>query len=286
MHDDEQSAISRRHLGAALLVASAAGAVAAGPAAAQQPAESAFDRIQRTKVLRCGVVAAGAPYYTKDIVTGEWKGFYYELYRRMCDDLKLEMELHEIDWGSGVLELQSNKIDIFFGLTPTPQRALAIDFSDVAIRTFACVIAKPGLKVETWTDLDKPETRVSVDVGSSHDLTATTNLPKASIARFKSVSEATLGLLSGKVDVQVCSIFLALAIKQKNKNIGDVFYPTPYTFGQSSAGLRREPDKTLQTVVNLSLRYYESFGFIRNAVIRNLALVGLSEADIPADIHL
>jgi polar amino acid transport system substrate-binding protein len=289
---DERATVLRRRVGAALLATGVAAAGIAAPAHAQTPAptpadgESTFQRVMRTKTLRCGVVASGAPYYFKDLASGDWRGFYYDLYVALAKDLDVKLELHEVDWGGSVLELQSNKLDIFFGLTPTPKRALAIDFSDMVIQAASCIIAPHGFAAAQWTDLDKPNMRLAVDLGSSHDLTVTTNCPNAQILRLKSVPEATLALQSGRADAQICSNLLSMTIKKKNPAIGDIIYPKPMYFGTSSAGFRREADKTMQTVINYTIRYYNSFGFIRKLVMDNLDLVGVSQADWPVGVPI
>ena len=60
--------LSRRGLA---LIAAAAGM--AGTARADGP-ESTFDRVRRTKVLRIAVFPGSAPYFIKDLATGEWGG--------------------------------------------------------------------------------------------------------------------------------------------------------------------------------------------------------------------
>ena len=91
--------------------------------------ESTFARIRRTKKMRIGAVAGGAPYYMKDLASGQWKGLYVDIAKALADDMEAELEITETTWGNSVLDLQSNKIDIFFGLNPTPKRALVVDFS-------------------------------------------------------------------------------------------------------------------------------------------------------------
>ena len=39
------------------------------------------------------------------------------------------VEIIESTWGNSVLDLQANKIDIMFGLSPTPSRALILEFT-------------------------------------------------------------------------------------------------------------------------------------------------------------
>ena len=126
--------VTRREMASIVGAGAVASAMAASalitPAAAQTTAagESTFDRVRRTKKMRIGAVVGGAPYYDKDISTGQWRGFYIDISKALATELEAELEITETTWGNSVLDLQSNKTDIFFGLNPTPKRALVLDF--------------------------------------------------------------------------------------------------------------------------------------------------------------
>ena len=65
----------------------------ASPAVAQaaDPNESTFARIRRTKKMRIGAVGGGAPYYMKDLTSGQWKGFYIDIAKGLADDMEAEL---------------------------------------------------------------------------------------------------------------------------------------------------------------------------------------------------
>ena len=77
------------------------------------------------KKLRIAGIVGTEPYYHKDIVTGQWSGFCVSMATDLAKALEAEVEIIESTWGNSVLDLQSNKIDIMFGLSPTPSRATA-----------------------------------------------------------------------------------------------------------------------------------------------------------------
>ena len=66
--------------------------------------------------LRIGVIADGAPYYQKGLSDGKWRGFYIDICQKLADDLGLKLTTLETTWGNSVLDLQADKIDVFFGL--------------------------------------------------------------------------------------------------------------------------------------------------------------------------
>jgi polar amino acid transport system substrate-binding protein len=276
---------------AALAAGSGLGASLGIPSAAAQtpPAESGeptLDRIKRTKKLRFGAVAGATPYYVKDLATGEWKGFYMDLGRALAQELEVDLELHETTWGNAVLDLQSNKLDVFFGLNPTPRRALAVDFSVPCFNNAFSFVTKKGFRFESWDELNKPEVRIAVDSGSSQDGAVTRLCPKATISRFKTADEATMAVQTGRADAQCLVIILALTVKKKVPNLGEIITPKPVFLTTSNAGFRREPDKTWRDFVNVWIDYNRGLGVVRQAIVSNMQLVGVEESDFPAGLTL
>jgi polar amino acid transport system substrate-binding protein len=267
------------------MIGAAMGASATG-ASAQGATESAFDRIRRTKKLRTAAVAGGAPYYHKDIATGQWRGFYVDIAKALAEELEVELELTETTWGNSVLDLQSNKIDIFFGLNPTPKRALVIDFSVPCFNNAFSMITKKDFAPKSWAELNAPNVRIAVDAGSSHDQVVSRLCPKAQIVKLRTADEATAALQSGRVDAQCLVFILALTVLKKNPALGQFLMPTPYFSTTSNAGFRREADKTWRDYVNTWIDFNKGLGLIRQAIITNMELVGVTEADIPPGVSL
>ncbi len=281
--------VSRRHL-AGLVAAGAlvTGSLVTSASAQTAPstAENTLERIRRSKKLRVGAVNGAAPYYQKDIATGQWRGFYIDLNKALAEELEAELEIVETTWGNAVLDLQANKIDIFFGLNPTPKRALVVDFSVPVFSNAFTMITKKDSKAKTWADFNSPDMKISVDVGSSQDQVVTRLCPKANISRFKSVDEAALAVQSGRVDAQCIVLMLSLSMLKKNPSLGQLLVPTPTFATTSNAGFRRETDKTWRDYVNTWLDFNRGLGLIRQVIITNMESVGISEADMPAGISL
>ena len=265
----------------------AAGALASSAVAqAADPNESTFARIRRTKKMRIGAVGGGAPYYMKDLASGQWKGFYVDIAKALADDMEAELEITETTWGNSVLDLQSNKIDIFFGLNPTPKRALVVDFSVPVFNNAFGILCKKDFKPKSWAELNSPDIKIAVDQGSSHDQVVSRLTPKAQISRLKTADDATAALQTGRVDAQCLITMLSLTVLKKNPSLGQFVLPTPIFATTSNAGFRRETDKTWRDYVNTWIDFNKGLGFIRNAIITNMELVGVTEADIPPGVSL
>ncbi len=280
--------IPRRIL-AALPAAALASSALAGlvPEARAQSAggESTFDRVSRTKVLRVNAIPGALPYYSKDLASGEWKGAAVEMARDFAKLFDAKLEYVETTYGNSVLDLQSNKIDIGFFLNPTPQRALAISFSDpLIIHPFGC-IARHGLDPKTWGDLNKPDLRVSFDIGSLHDTCAHHFTPKAQLLGFKGTDDCVLAVQSGRADVEILAAIIGLAAAARNPQLAPFHLLTdPLVSLPSSVGLRRESDSRFAQVLNAWIAYNRGLGQIREWLLAGLELQGIKREDLPPQL--
>lgn len=80
--------------------------------------------------LRVGTWLQYKPEMWKDEKTGEVKGFWIDLARKMGEDLDVEVEFIDSDWDGLIPGLQSGKWDIVLAqMAITAERALAVDFA-------------------------------------------------------------------------------------------------------------------------------------------------------------
>jgi len=252
---------------------------------AQADAESAWARINRTKILRTGAVAGAAPYYHKDLATGEWKGFMIDFANDLAASLKVKLEITETTWGNSVLDLQSNKIDVFFGLNPTPQRALVVDFSDPLFNNAFVLVAKKDFNPKTWEEMNKPEVKIAVDIGSSHDAVVTKMCPNATILRLEKAADATLAVQTGRADCQVLAVVLALTVISKNPTVGHIVLPTPTQATTTNLGFRKETDRQWLEYVNKWIAQTRASGKVKQVVLSNMqSLSGVKPEQVPSEI--
>jgi len=274
--------ISRRIAGAAALAAPAGFFIGSARA---QGTESTFDRVTRTKVLRIAALPGEAPYFFRDIVSGEWGGAAIEMAKSIAVVWDAKLEYVESTYGNSVLDLQTNKVDIAFALNPTPQRALSIGFTQpMIIHPFGCV-ARKGFSPVTWGDIDKPEVRVAVDLGSLHEVTARRFAPKSAITAYKTRDDAILALQSGREDVDILAAMLGITALAKNPGLGSYRILTnPVVALPSSIGVRREPDTRFREVVNAWIDMNRGTGQIREWMIQGILKSGAKPEDIPPEL--
>lgn len=253
------------------------------PSWAQGNTQTTWDRIASTKTLRIAAVAGGAPNYHKNLATGAWSGIMIDLANNLATKLGAKLEIKETTWGNAVLDLQTNKIDIFFGLNPTPQRLKVIAFSQPLYNNAFSLIAKKNFNPKTWDELDKPDVTIAVDVGSSYDNLVTTMYTKAKILRFEKSADATLAVQTGRADVQPLVVTLAPGIVKKNPRIGHIVVPEPIKTTSTNAGMRQEADLRWLNYVDAWIAELRNTDAINTIVLSNLdKLMGIKRSDMPA----
>lgn len=256
-----------------------------GSAQAQTAAESTFERVTRSKVLRIAALPGEAPYFFKDIASGEWSGSAIDMAKSIAAIWDAKLEYVESTYGNSVLDLQANKIDLAFALNPTPQRALSIGFTKpMIIHPFGCV-AKKGFNPVSWADINKPEIRVVVDLGSLHEVSARRFAPKAQITAFKTRDEAVLALQAGRADVDVLAAMLGITAIAKNPGLGTYrILQNPTVALPSCLGVRREADTRFREVIDAWLDMNRGTGQIREWMINGILKGGAKEDDIPSEL--
>lgn len=277
--------LSRRGLaGAAALLPAAAIAIPATAKAAE--AESTFARVMRTKKLRVSALSGEQPYFDKNLVSGKWTGFCVPMAESMAKVFAAEVIYVDSTWGTSVLDLQSGKVDLSFALNPTPERAVAIGFTEpLFIHPFGC-IAKPGFTPTTWADLDKPGLRIAVSVGSLYQTLARRFAPKATAVGLTSSDQGILALQSGRADAILLAAIPGLGVIGKNPSLGTYrLISGPTVALPSSLGIPREADTRFRDVLNAWLEFHGGIADIRQWVIEALAAEGVKPSQLPAGLE-
>ena len=272
-------ALGRRTLAAAFALPLIA---IAGSARAADAPESTFDRVRRTKVLRCAAYPGAMPFFAKDLATGEWSGACVEIAKDIAKVFDAKLEFLDSTYGNAVLDLQSNNVDLAPALNPTPARALSIGFTHpMMIHPFGALSSK-AITPKTWNDLNKPEVRIVFDLGSLHETVARRYCPKAQLTGYKTTDECTLALQSGRADAHILAAVLGLATAGKNPALGPYhLLGEPTVALPSCLGVQREPDTRFKEVVDAWLDMNRGTGQIREWLLQELGKVGVARDQVP-----
>ncbi|RYE39073.1 MAG: transporter substrate-binding domain-containing protein, partial [Hyphomicrobiales bacterium] len=208
----------RRALTITLATALSLGSLAAGAQTLQ--------KIKSAGELRIGV-APGDPWYFRDPAADKWTGLGVLLGEQVAKEMGVKMTPVETTWGNSVAALQSGQIDAMFVLDATDERKKALDFPANPLLWYAQgVLTKDGLAAKNWADLDKPEVRIGVALGTATDRDLTVRLPKAKIERFTNTDETVAAFMSGRVDA-IGFYHPALVIAYSKIRKGKVVVPQP-----------------------------------------------------------
>ena len=253
-------------------------ALLALPAAAQQ---STWEAVQSRGTLRVGVTQA-PPWYAKAPGATEWTGLGAAVGKQMAADLGVTFEPVEVTWGNAIAALQADQIDIMFVLDATPARAKAIDFPAQPLLYYAlAVLVDDDMAVENWEDLNKAGVKVAVPQGTTMDTFVTARLPNAEILRFPSNPEAVAAFQSRRANA-VSLFHPPLIAMRKQIGRGQIVLPKPIRQSASSAGVRREADKTFRDWVSTAIAYYYTTGQTQAWYEQFLTEFGVDPKSVPA----
>jgi polar amino acid transport system substrate-binding protein len=270
----------------ALAGAAIAAAAPQTPAHADTNPASTLERVRRTGVLRIAVIVGQEPYFHKDLASGAWSGACIDMANDIASKLGARIDTVESTWGNQILDLQGDKVDLGFAMNPTPERALVIDFSSpFLVHSFTVITKKGFAKPQTWAEINKPEVKISVDIGSTHETIARRYCPKATILGFKNRDEAILAVATGRADCNVSLAVLSVATLKKNSSLGGLAIPRPLLTLPTNLGIRAEADRRYKDFLSAWADYNRSLGQIREWMLKGFESVGLNADDIPGEVQ-
>jgi polar amino acid transport system substrate-binding protein len=268
--------MNRRTIFTAAIAASLFGA------GTQSFAQDTLETIRESGVLRVGVTQA-PPWYSKDIVSGEWTGgLGVSMGKAMAETLGVTFEPVEVTWGTAVAALQADRIDLMYVLDATDERKEAVNFPEIPLLYYSlAVLARDDLQVTDWSDLNSPEISISVPQATSMDAFLTENVPNADIQRFPGNAEAIAAFQAGRVDAVTLFHPPLIAARQK-LGAGQIVVPKPVESRPSSVTVRKADDSAFVDWVNEQIDGYYKSGQTQVWYEEFLTDFGLDPATVPA----
>ncbi|MBE2191249.1 MAG: ABC transporter substrate-binding protein [Alphaproteobacteria bacterium] len=186
--------------------------------------ESAYDRVMRTGVLRCGYVVY-PPAFIKDANTGEMSGIFYDITELLGTRLKLKVEwTEEVLFPTMVEGLKSNRYDILclngWGsahLAPHLSMTLPLYYSIINPFVRADDMRFDGNK----QSINSQDVRISTIDGTGTSVFAEQTFPLAQRIAMPQNSDYSLTILNvvnKKADVVLVENSLANEFLAKNPN--------------------------------------------------------------------
>ena len=189
---------------------------------------SAFAGPAIDKIVKRGELIIGTsgdyPPFTAKAKDGKLMGLDIDLGMLIADVMEVKAKTVQMPFAELLPALQSGKIDIIISaMTIVPKRNLKVAFvGPYFISGQSLMTTKmTAMSVENLNDINKPDFTLAVPGGTTSELIAKKNVPKAQIKVAKDMNEAVKMLLDGKVkavmsDTAACAVE---TVRYKEKNI-------------------------------------------------------------------
>lgn len=254
-------------------------------------ADPVWDRIKASGKLVCGAIPNDPIGSWIERGTGQWQGYEIELCKAMAADLSKEMgktitpEFKETSWKTIVLDVQAEKIDIWPGMSATPEREKALSMvGPMYVLTFCGLPNKNFQGAGSWESLNKSGVRIATVTGSSVETTFKKFAPNATHMTFTGYDEVMLAVQSGRADVAGADVLRCLSVAKDAPTVfGKVTFPTPtYSMG-SSAGVLKSADQLSAWLAKWA-KEKQASGAIKKMFTTTLDKAGFDTSVIPPEV--
>lgn len=254
----------------------AAGALLIGTAAHAQSAQSTWERIQQTKVVR--LAGTNSEFWAfKDTTNSDapggvkigdtvWRGLGPVLASKIAEALGAKLEIVETTWGNAVPGLQADQFDLIFGLDGTPPRAAAIDFVPQGLFWYGTALAAaPDVDVSSWEAINKQKLKIAVPSGTSMEFELAKSAPEAELSKFQGFNDMIAALQTGRVQALATSLTSATLISARISG-SQVKMPEPAALYPAGTGIRKETDQRWNNFLQTTLLYFVTRGEVQKAI--------------------
>jgi ABC-type amino acid transport substrate-binding protein len=184
--------------------------------------ESVFDRVMRTKTIRCGYfIRAG--FLMKDVNTGAFSGIAHDYVEELAKSLSLTVDwAEEIGSGDIATALQTGRVDAQCSVIwPTSARARAMDFvAPVALTPLVAVVRADETRFNgDYAQLNATQFSGAFVDGSTMGMVTQRNFANAkphSLPQLSALTEPLVDVAGGKADFALSDSFLAHNFMAKN----------------------------------------------------------------------
>lgn len=236
--------------------------------------ESKIDEIKEKGKIVLGTSATFPPYeYHKEIDgKDEIVGFDIAIAKAIAEDLGVELEIKDMDFGGLLGAMVAGKIDfVVAGMTPTEKRKKNVDFSDVYyVSKQSAVINKKDLeKYKTIEDLKGKS--LCVQKGSIQEEIALELSDEKKVKSLGKLANIIMELKNNKVDAVIVENAVANAYVSKNPEMCVANFDIPYDNAGSAIAVNKG-NEDLVKVINKVLADLKSENKIEEFVVKYTTL--------------
>jgi polar amino acid transport system substrate-binding protein len=254
-------------------------------------ADPVWNQIQKTGKIVCGAIPNDPLGSWIDPKTHKWEGYEIDLCREISADLskamgkKITPEFRETTWATVVLDIQSRKIDIWPGMSATPDREKALSMIGPMYDLAFCTVNRKGFDVgQNWNDFNNPKVRIATITGTSIETAFKKFAPNATQLTFSGLSEVALAVQSGRADVMGTDALRCLNILKSTPQVfGRVVFPKPFKSIGSSAGLIKGTDKLSPWLTQWTAQHRANDA-IKSIFVKVMDKAGFDTSIIPPEL--
>ncbi|GFN30112.1 ABC transporter substrate-binding protein [Paenibacillus xylaniclasticus] len=197
--------------------------------------ESKLDTIKKNGKIVLGTSADYPPYEFHNLAGGkdEIAGFDIAIAKRVAEELGVQLEIQDMKFDGLLLALNSDKVDfVISGMTPTPERAKNVDFTNIYYTAEQGVLVKKEAVGSYQSFDDLKGKRLGVQKGTIQEGIAK-EVEGAKITSLSKISELVMELASGRVDAVIAEKPVA---EQYAKNRNDITVANVVVPGDEEGG--------------------------------------------------
>jgi polar amino acid transport system substrate-binding protein len=224
-------------------------------------AESLLDTIIKRGTIKIGTVLQFPPQMYRD-TKGQPAGYDVELMKMLANDMKVKLEVVDMEFDGLIPALLAKKIDmVSCGLVNTPERSLSLEFTDGYVPYRQVVVVPTNSKATAIADLNKKGIKITALLGSTAENIAKRKFPNADVVGFKQ-QEAMMEVTSGRADAHVAEEYLAMPLVANYPTKVKILNPDePFSAEWGTYAVRPGDYRFLQYLNNW-VRYYRVRGIL------------------------
>ncbi|MBD9597318.1 transporter substrate-binding domain-containing protein [Ensifer sp. ENS05] len=266
----------------------AAGAAALSSSASAQAsaAESTLERVRRTGELRVSILAGEAPFYVKNLSEGTWEGAGMLMAEDIAKALDVKLTILEGSTANSIADVQTGKADLAFPFNQSPQRALAVRFTDTIYTQGIVYVSGSNVAGTKWEDLNKPDTKIATVIGGLADTLSRRYCPNAETTAYKTRDDAIVAAQAGRADVFVVAMMQGMGIRAKFPALSKItLLEQPQLNLESCMAIPKGADYEWRDFLNAWIKSVRGSRQTTEWILQGFEKIGLKRDDIPDDVR-
>lgn len=252
----------------------------ANAAKGENDSNGKITKIKENGKLVVGLSADYAPYEFHIMKDGKDQivGFDIDIAKEIANDMGVNLEIKEMDFGAIVQSVKSGAIDLgISGLTPDEKRKEAVDFSDIYYEAEQGILINKNNKDSIKSIEDLKGKKVGAQIGSIQAEIAN-GIDGADVKLLDNVNTLILELKTGKLDALIVELPVSKIATEVNEELAVADNVIKISEGGSAIAIQKG-NKDLVDQVNATIKKLKDDGKMDQLVNDAIELVPYQKKD-------